>query len=111
MDLLRFATAGSVESALRRTALLAVAIAFAAMTGVLLGAIAVASDTIRPRGGRPVLLAIVLLPWIVGGLVDLPHASVPGALEAFLETFCNLMPAPPPRLTSAGNLPATDAHF
>jgi peptide chain release factor 3 len=32
-------------------------------------------------------------------------------LEAFLETFCNLMPAPPPRATSAGDIEATDEHF
>lgn len=32
-------------------------------------------------------------------------------LEAFLDTFTRLMPAPPPRETSAGPLPATDSHF
>ena len=32
-------------------------------------------------------------------------------LEAFLETFCNLMPAPPPRATTDGELEATDPHF
>jgi peptide chain release factor 3 len=32
-------------------------------------------------------------------------------LEAFLETFCNLMPAPAPRLTDEGVLAATDPRF
>ncbi len=32
-------------------------------------------------------------------------------LEAFLDTFIKLMPSPPPRVTSAGVLAATDPHF
>lgn len=32
-------------------------------------------------------------------------------LEAFLESFISLMPAPPPRATSDGPLPAQDKHF
>ena len=32
-------------------------------------------------------------------------------LEAFLETFCNLMPPPAPRHTSAGDVAATDPRF
>ena len=32
-------------------------------------------------------------------------------LEAFLETFIKLMPSPPPRETSAGEIKATDARF
>jgi hypothetical protein len=79
------ASAGSVESALRRLGLCAVALAFATMTGLLVGAVAVAADTLRPRGGRSVLLALLLLPWIFSSLLDFPHASLPGALEAFLQ--------------------------
>jgi peptide chain release factor 3 len=32
-------------------------------------------------------------------------------LEAFLESFCELMPSPPPRATSAGDLAADDPRF
>jgi peptide chain release factor 3 len=32
-------------------------------------------------------------------------------LEAFLESFCKLMPPPTPRMTSKGELPATDPRF
>lgn len=79
------ASAGSVESALRRLGLVAVSLAFAAMTGLLVGAVSVAADTLRPRGGRTVLLALLFVPWILSGLLDFPHGSLPGALEAFLQ--------------------------
>ncbi len=86
LGVLAISLAGNVHVAALRAAALVPLTAFGLVSGIVLGALAVASDAARPAGGRSLFLGLVILPWLVCSFLGHPLLSVPGALNGLLST-------------------------
>lgn len=84
------ALASSLSLALRRIGVMLGLVAFSAIVGVVLGAVAAFSARVGGRRGKLVVSAIVLLPWIVGELFGRGSYSIPGALDAALSLILDV---------------------
>jgi hypothetical protein len=84
------ALASSGPLALRRIGLMLGLVGFSAMVGVVLGSVAALSARMGGRRGKLVVSAIVLLPWIVGGMFGRSIYSIPGALDAALSLILDI---------------------
>lgn len=84
------ALASSGAIALQRLVLTIGLVGFAAMVGVVLGAAATLSARVGGRRGKLVVSAIVLLPWMIGGLFGRGLYSIPGALDAALALILEM---------------------
>ena len=84
------ALASSGAIALRRIGMMLGLVAFSAMVGVVLGAVAALSARVGGRRGKLTVSAIVLLPWLIGELFGRGIYSIPGALNAALSLILDL---------------------
>lgn len=77
--------AGAPHLALRHLSVGAALGAFAVVCGVTLGGLAAVAGRAAGRRGRPLLVALIFVPWALADLAGNPGWSIPGALEAFLS--------------------------
>lgn len=84
------ALSSTLAMAVQRIATTLGLISFAVMVGVVLGSVATLSARIGGRRGKLVVSAIVLLPWLIGGLFGRSIYSIPGALDAALTLILDL---------------------
>lgn len=79
------ALAGSLRLAIARLGLAALAAVFALVAGVTLGGLASICARLGRARGRLLLLAVVVGPWMLAGLLGHGAWSIPGALAAVLD--------------------------
>ncbi len=91
VGLLTIALSGSASSALSRVWVLLAIVAFAALEGVVLGAVATLLDRLRPAGARGLLIAVVILPWAILDLLGAPALSIPGFLGGAFDLTLRLI--------------------
>jgi hypothetical protein len=84
------ALASSFSLALQRLGVVLALVVFSVIVGVVLGSVAAFSARVGRRRGKLVVSAIVLLPWIVGGLFGRSSYSIPGALDAALSLILDI---------------------
>jgi hypothetical protein len=84
------ALASSGAIALRRIGMMLGLLVFSCIVGVVLGSVASLSARVGGRRGKLTVSAIVLLPWIVGGLFGRGIYSIPGALDAALSLILDI---------------------